>query len=109
MTIDEISALANRGEKPESALGYEWLLWYRLREIYRDVRHNVLSAINGQTAKDTAVNDYRASKREHERSVLLWKRIEAAGVQYAKSRTLENADAFFRAVYMVSPAGGDTA
>ena len=33
-----ISKLAYAGRRPESALPHEWLLWYRLRDIYADVR-----------------------------------------------------------------------
>ena len=51
-----IAKLAYEGRPPESALPHEWLLWYRLRDIYADVRAGRLVKQAGQAMKQDAIN-----------------------------------------------------
>lgn len=106
MTPDELSRLAYSGTPPDSAMPYEWLLWYRLRDIYDKVKRHEMTKADGAAQKQTAVNSYQAEMEQHERCVKLWQRIEQAGTAYAKDKTIENADRFYKAVYGV-PAGKD--
>ena len=107
MTIDELSRLAYSGTPPDGAMPYEWLLWYRLRDIYSKVRNGSITKQDGAKQKEQAVNQYKTDKTLHDASVKLWARIEQAGTRYAKDKTISNADAFYAAVYGVR-AGGRT-
>ena len=105
MTEDEICRLAYAGTPPDSALPCEWLLWYRMRDVYRQVRTGDLTEEKGRKAKTAAVNSYLTDKEMWERYPKFWKKIEYAATQYAKSegRTPEG-DAFYEAVYGLRPS-----
>ena len=107
MTIDELSRLAYSGTPPDGASQPEWLLYYRLKEIYASVRSGGMSKADGAKAKQDAVSSYETDKTLHDASVKLWARIEQSGTRYAKDKTIDNADAFYAAVYGVR-AGGRT-
>ena len=102
-----ISVLAHKGQKPESASPHEWLLWYRLRDIYRDVESGVKSVAQGKEEKQTAVNSFHSEREAFERNVLLWKRIEPAAVAFAKNPSIDTANDFYEAVYRMRPAQHD--
>ena len=101
MTVEELSRLAYSGTPPDSAMPYEWLLWYRLRDIYSKVRNGSITKQDGAKQKEQAVNQYKTDKTLHDASVKLWARIEQAGTRYAKDKSIDNADAFYAAVYGV--------
>lgn len=103
MNIDTISRLAYSGKAPSSAMPYEWLLWYRLRDIYAEANDHEITKAEGAERKRDAVNSYQAEMELYDRSVLLWKRIEQAATRYAKERTVEAADSFYKAVYGMEP------
>lgn len=99
MTVDEISRLAYSGTPPDTAQSHEWLLWFRLREIYQRVLSGLDTKTAGKLAKDDAVRQYEADLDQFERSTLLWKRIESAGTAFAKDQSIDNAMRFYEAVY----------
>lgn len=104
--LDEntIAKLAYAGTRPESALPHEWLLWYRLRDIYSEAKAKRVTEKMGRAAKQLAVNSFRSEQWAWERNVLFWKRIEAAATEYAKSDDRTPAgDALFEAVYGTTP------
>ena len=104
---NEISKLAYDAEPPESALSYEWLLWYRLRDIYARVRTGELSEERGRKAKRDAVNTFHAEREAFEREAQFWRKIESAAIAYAKAAVhTPEADAFYTAVYGVRPGIG---
>lgn len=107
-----IARLALNGESPESAQPYEWLLWYRLRDIYGEYEDGAITIDQAREKKQTAINSFRSEKEAWERTFLFWKRIEAAAVTYAKSEgRTEAGDTFYEAVYGLRPAshhGNDT-
>ena len=105
MTVEEICKMANRKTEPECAFSFEWLLWYRMRDIYEGVRNGSMSKAEGAKEKEEAVRSYHHGEEQFERNILFWKRIEQAGIRYGKERTVEAADAFYEAVYGVSPGG----
>ena len=111
MTVNDISLLAYSNTPPDSAASFEWLLWYRLRDIYENVRSGKITKRDGADAKTQAVNSFNSERELFERYVMLWKRIEQAGTQYGLERSLDAADAFYRAVYGIQPvkdsASGD--
>lgn len=103
MTVDELSRLAYTGIPPDSASQPEWLLWYRLRDIYSKVRDGSMSKADGAEQKENAVNQYKADKTLHDASVQLWMNIEQASVQFAKEHTIEAADGLYEALYRIKP------
>lgn len=103
MTVDELSRLAYFGTPPDSASQPEWLLWYRLRDIYSNVRDGSISKANGAEQKEQAVNQYKTDKTLHDASVKLWTRIEDASVRYAREHTIEAADGLYEALYRMKP------
>ena len=99
MTVDEISRLAYSGTPPDTAQSHEWLLWFRLREIYQRVLSGMDTKTAGRLAKEDAVRRYEVDRDQFNRSVLFWKRIEAPGTAFAKEPTIENAVRLYEAVY----------
>lgn len=99
MTVDEISRLAYSGTPPDTAQSHEWLLWFRLREIYQRVLSGLDTKTAGRIAKDDAIRKYNADLVQFELSVLLWKRIEGPGTAFAKEPTVENGIRLYEAVY----------
>lgn len=99
MDENTLSRLAFDGVPPESAMPYDWLYWYRMRDIYIAAGRGKMTVEAGRAAKRDAVCSWTSEREEHERSVLLWKRLEPAATAYAKERTIENADAMFEALY----------
>lgn len=105
MDEETISKLAYAGKPPESALPHEWLLWYRLRDIYADVKAGRLVKQAGQAMKQGAVNAFRSERDAWERDTLLWQRIELPAKTFAKEQTVETANELYRALYRMNPAG----
>ena len=99
MTVDEISRLAYSGTPPDTAQSHEWLLWFRLREIYQRVLSGMDTKTAGRLAKEDAIQKYEMDLDQFERSVLFWKRIEGPGTAFAKEPTIENAVRLYEAVY----------
>lgn len=102
MTVDTISHLAYSGTPPDSALPHEWLLWYRLRDIYESVRTGHTSKRIGSLAKQDAVDSYQTDLEQFERNVLFWKRIEGSGNRFAHEPNVDNALRFYEDVYGIS-------
>lgn len=103
MTDGMIAKLAYEEHKPASALPHEWLLWYRLVEIYRKARENRITRDQGKAEKEEAVRSFVNQAEEYERNAVLFQRIEDAVTAYNKAdvHTLE-ADALVKAIYGVN-------
>lgn len=114
MDIDTIALIAAKEEHPDAhnLHGPDRLLYYELRDIYRDYNAETLSLQTGEALKRKAVREYDrfirkladAEKTEFEHAKF-WQRVEAAAVAYAKQPTVENADAFYEAVYRIPRSG----
>ena len=113
LTPDEISALAAQDEKPDADMTtVDWLLWYMLRDVYRDFKHGHITKEQGAERKRQALDIWeRQTDRYHadrdliNRVVQLWKTVEAAASTYRKDRTLENADKVMEAIYGMRGGG----
>lgn len=112
MTAEQISALAAKGERPPDGLNAtDWLLWYMLRDIYRDFKFGKLDAEKGAERKNEALAIWERENFNREqdkdainRAVDLWNRVELAGSEYRQNRTIENADKLMEAIYHI-PCG----
>ena len=108
--IDDVRLSAyNQDKEPgESWKPPELVMWYAFRELYRDFRAGKLKKDEAEKAKAEILKRYAAQKTEYDtmQNILqsqaeMWKRIELAGSRYGTERTVENADAFYKAVYDV--------
>ena len=108
--IDDVrlSAFNLEPEPAESWKAPEIVLWYAFRELYRDYREGKIKEDKAKIIKSEIVKRYHVQKTEYEtmqnivrRQADMWNRIEIAGSRYGTERTIENADAFFEAVYDV--------
>lgn len=108
--IDDVrlSAFNLEPEPAESWKAPEIVLWYAFRELYRDYRAGKTTEDKAKNIKSEIVKRYHVQKTEYEtmqnivrRQAEMWNRIEIAGSRYGTERTIENADAFFEAVYDV--------
>lgn len=109
MTADQISQLAAKQEMPPDGMTYvDWLLWYMLRDIYRDFKTGKLDAQKGAERKQHSLSVWeKESFRIRQLNELadsagkLWKRVETAANDYRKNRSLQNADKVIEAIYNV--------
>lgn len=104
-TTDELAKLAYEGTIPSAVYlnvkPHEWLLWYRLRDLYDAVKNGTEKKEKAAKIKARALELYNADKAMYARHTLLWNRIATAGNRYIAVKTIENADAFYKAVYGV--------
>ena len=118
MTKDEISKYAFVEDLPDREMNCaERCLWYALRDVYRRFQSGSITKAQGDAEKNKAVKQYEldsailnGAARIIEQSANMWTEIELASIMYNMDRTLENADAFVRAVYGVKrkEEGGST-
>ena len=108
--IDDVrlSAFNLEPEPAESWKAPEIVLWYAFRELYRNFRDGKIRKAEAEKVKAEITKRYHVQKTEYEtmqnivrRQAEMWNRIEIAGSRYGTERTIENADAFFEAVYDV--------
>lgn len=93
---------------PDGLKQWEQNAYIALRGLYRQYRSGVIDRETATADKQMIVKAARDAERMEafcsklaQSTVTLWKEIEATGNAYAKEPTLENADAFYRAVYRV--------
>ena len=108
--IDDVrlSAFNLEPEPAESWKAPEIVLWYAFRELYRNFRDGKTRKAEAEKVKAEIIKRYHVQKTEYEtmqnivqRQAEMWNQIEIAGSRYGTERTIENADAFFEAVYDV--------
>ena len=103
MNIDQIEELAFRDEPlPKDLDAAEQLLFLSLRYLYRYARLIRMPKDRGRREKAKLLQEFQKRSfdvRHMEKTAAMWKEIEAAANRYGTEPTIENADAFFRAVY----------
>lgn len=106
MTEEELSRAALTERYPESNMPYDWLAWYKLRDVYRDFKAGKISKDEGEvrkrnifTDRQKEINDHEARYRLDRHFADFWRKIEEAGTTYRKDPTIDNADRFMVAVY----------
>ena len=92
----------------------DWLLWYMLRDVYRDFKAGKLDAEKGAERKQHSLSIWeKESFRVRQLNELadsagkLWTRIETAADTYRLNRTLQNADRLIEAIYNVPVSTND--
>lgn len=88
------------------------LLYYQARELYDLHAQGMITAAIGAERKSKIIAAYIANanrEQQYTRSNMqiaeFYKSIEAAGCNYAKNRTIENADQLYYEVYHMIPKG----
>ena len=109
--IDDVRLSAyNQDKEPnESWKPPELVMWYSFRELYNNYRSGKLTKQDAEQVKAEILKRYSVQKTEYDvmksivhRQAEMWQKIELAGNKYGIERTLENADAFMKAVYDVN-------
>lgn len=105
MTPDELEDLAFRGaEMPKGLNAAEQALFQSLRRLYAYAKLTHMTTDQGKREKTEILKAFRVFSfwmRVGRHTDRMWKEIESAGNRYRLDRTLENADAFIKAVYGV--------
>lgn len=117
MTVDEIeraamqAARTNNPDPPTDMLDAH--LYLALYSLYATHYAGQLTREQAGPMKRKLVSQYNKQKSSYDfdmqmarSTAKLWREIEAAGSTYAKEPNLENADAFFQAVYHVKRKTG---
>lgn len=107
--VDRVSIAASNetGEREEWG-NAERLLYFKLRDLYREFKAGRISQASGSDRKQKAIEQYKLDKQNAEKAdgivawhVKFWNRIEQAGTEYRTAPSIETADKFVEAVYRV--------
>ena len=109
MTVEEVSKYAAQDTAPLEMNLPEKLLWFQLRDLYRDFRAGTVTKEQGEKQKQEAISEYNKNAYRDElyhkymlANANIWIRIEEKAKTYRENPTIENADAFLNAVYGVT-------
>lgn len=99
----EIEKAAMRGEPlPKGLNGSEQLAYLSMRNLYERYKCKQISSEEAKVEKQIILNTL-ANNKTHEKLLEytreMWLNIDMASNKYAKNPTIENADAFYAAVY----------
>lgn len=112
-TANEITLMAAQniplqGEQSPAAE----LLYYQAKELYDLHSKGMITAEVGKERKKQIISSYISNtslekryKEQNIRTATFFKTIELAASKYAKDRTIDNANAFYKAVYGMLPKG----
>ena len=106
LTDEELSKAAMTERYPNSNMSYDWLAWYKLRDVYREYKAGRITKEEGEAQK-AEIFGYRQKdidrqdghKKVEIHFAQFWAKIEEAGRNYMKEPSLEHADRFLEAVY----------
>lgn len=103
MTINDLELLAHKGAKlPAGLNGAEQIFFLGLRRLYAYAKLSGMLPEQGSQEKAALLKEFGVRNLQisrAEKTTRMWKEIEAAANRYRTERTLENADAFVKAVY----------
>ena len=105
MTADKLEDLAFNGEPmPEGLNEAEQMLFQSFRYLYRYARLTQMPPERGREEKAELLREFEKRSfqiKRMEKTDKMWKDIEAAANRFGTERTIESAEAFYRAVYGV--------
>ena len=103
MSPEAIEDLAYEGrEMPRGLNAAEQMLFQSFRRLYAYAKLVHMSPEQGRMEKLALLREFekRSAQVKHmEKTWAMWKEIEGAANRFGRERTLENAEAFVRAVY----------
>lgn len=111
MTEQEILLSAANNTWPDGPLNMaQQLLWFKAREMYQAYFQGALPKEAGLKRKQTITAEYRHNNSQlsdsFQREKYLahfWKALENSASNYAKHKSIENADAMYYAMYRMIP------
>ena len=103
MDADQLEDIAfNGGPMPDLRSQAQCVLFQALRNLYSYARRVQMSPDQGRREKHEILQAYKINRfleEVEESTVQMWKRIEIAAANYAKSPSVENADKLYEAIY----------
>lgn len=103
-------AAMNDEPMPDGLKVYEQIYFWGLSEIYRCYRNGQIKREEGSKRKKILIRECEQLRQKYEEYFewctyyqILYCRISQASSNYAKERTLENADKLYELIYNVSP------
>ena len=109
MNVDQLEDIAyNGGQMPDLRSQAQCVLFQALRNLYDYAKRVKMSPEQGRREKHEIMQVYKINRfleEVEESTVQMWKRIEIAAANYAKSPSVENADKLYEAIYRVKRKG----
>ena len=103
MDADQLEDIAfNGGPMPDLRSQAQCVLFQALRNLYSYAKRVQMSPDQGRREKHEILQAYKINRfleEVEESTVQMWKRIEIAAANYAKSPSVENADKLYEAIY----------
>ena len=103
MDADQLEDIAfNGGPMPDLRSQAQCVLFQALRNLYSYAKRVQMSPEQGRREKQEIMQAYKINRfleDVEESTVQMWKRIEIAAANYAKSPSVENADKLYEAIY----------
>lgn len=105
MDVDQLEEIAfNGGRMPELLSQAQCVLFQAFRNLYDYAKRVQMPPEQGRREKHEIMRSYKVNRfleEVEESTVQMWKRIEIAAANYAKSPSVENADKLYKAIYRV--------
>ena len=122
MTEQDILLNAANDIWPEEPLNMaQQLLWYKANELYRLYKSGALPKDAGIKRKTKIISEFRYNNSQLSTSMArekhladFWVKLSSSAINYAKNKSIDNADAMYFAMYGMIPSdipiqrGGDT-
>ena len=105
MDVDQLEDIAyNGGQMPDLRSQAQCVLFQAFRNLYDYAKRVQMSPDQGCREKQEIMQAYKINRfleEVEESTVQMWKRIEIAAANYAKSPSVENANKLYEAIYRV--------
>ena len=109
MDVDQLEDIAyNGGQMPDLRSQAQCVLFQAFRNLYDYAKRVQMSPEQGRREKHEILQAYKINRfleEVEESTVQMWKRIEIAAANYAKSPSVENAGKLYEAIYRVKISG----
>lgn len=107
-----ICKAAAQGQLPDASWTCpERCFYYTMKDMYNRFRNKEITKEDGEKLRSAAerqlvidTQDYEFSQKVLRHNAEMWKNIQLASLTYNQEKTVENADAFVRAVYSMQPS-----
>ena len=109
MDVDQLEDIAyNGGQMPDLRSQAQCVLFQAFRNLYDYAKRVQMPPEQGRREKHEIMQAYKINRfleEVEESNVQMWKRIEIAAANYAKSPSVENADKLYEAIYRAKLKG----
>lgn len=109
MDVEQLEDIAfNGGQMPDLRSQAQCALFQAFRNLYDYAKRVQMPPEQGRREKHEILRAYKINRfleEVEESTVQMWKRIEIAAANYAKSPSVENADNLYEAIYQAKRKG----